>query len=72
MGKLSEYFKYDLWRVMRPLAYHGEGKTGPFFEGWYFKLISADQRQRLSIIPGIYIAKKKPGQPRLHSDHGRG
>ena len=57
MSKLSEYFKYDLWRVMRPLAYHGAGKSGPFFEGWYFKLISADGSKRLSIIPGIYTGK---------------
>ena len=52
-----EYFKYDLKRVMRPLAYHGAGKAGPFFEGWYFKLVAADGSQRLSVIPGIYIGK---------------
>ena len=40
---------------MRPLAYHGAGKSGPYFEGWYFKLIAADGRNRLSIIPGVYI-----------------
>ncbi len=52
-----EYVKYDLKRVMRPLAYHGAGKAGPFFEGWYFKLVAADGSQRLSVIPGIYIGK---------------
>jgi tocopherol cyclase len=57
MINLAEYFRYDIWRVMRPLAYHGAGKSGPFFEGWYFKLISADGSQRVSIIPGIYIGK---------------
>ena len=57
MNKYLEYLRYDLWRVMRPLAFHGSGKAGPYFEGWYFKLVSADGAQRLSIIPGIYIGK---------------
>ena len=55
MGKFTEYFLQDVWRVMRPLAYHGFGKSGPFFEGWYFKLISPDGAYRMSVIPGIYI-----------------
>ena len=55
MGKIAEYFLNDLWRVMRPLAYHGSEKAGPFFEGWYFKLISPDGTHRISVIPGIYI-----------------
>ena len=58
MGKIVEYFKYDLRRVMYPLAYHGAQKAGPFFEGWYFKMISADGKQRISIIPGIYTGKE--------------
>ena len=57
LRKTLEYFKYDLWRVMRPLAYHGEGKAGPFFEGWYFKLVSSDGGHRMSVIPGIYRGK---------------
>jgi tocopherol cyclase len=57
MKKIIEYFKYDLWRVMYPLAYHGEKKEGPFFEGWYFKLVSENGKNRISIIPGVYIGK---------------
>jgi len=57
MSQLTEYFKYDLRRVMRPLAYHGAEKSGPYFEGWYFKLISGNGNCRLSIIPGIYIGR---------------
>ena len=63
MNKYFEYFRYDLWSVLRPLAFHGDGKSGPFFEGWYFKLISADGAQRLSVIPGVYIGKEH------HDDH---
>jgi tocopherol cyclase len=57
MNKYLEYFRHDLWRVMRPLAFHGAGKSGPFFEGWYFKLVSADGIHRLSVIPGVYLGK---------------
>jgi tocopherol cyclase len=31
----------------RPAAYHGHGKTSDFFEGWYFKLVDASERNRL-------------------------
>ena len=41
-------------RFYTPGAYHGWGKRGVFFEGWYYKLISADLNKRLAIIPGIY------------------
>ncbi len=58
MGKIAEYFLHDLWRVMQPLAYHGSGKSGPFFEGWYFKLVSPEGKYRISVIPGIYIGKE--------------
>lgn len=54
MRKIFEYFKYDIWRVMKPEAYHGAGKSGPYFEGWYYKLVSSDGSSRISIIPGIY------------------
>lgn len=41
-----------LWR---PEAYHGSGIKGQFFEGWYFKLVNADQSQRWAIIPGVFL-----------------
>jgi tocopherol cyclase len=43
--------------VLNPDIYHGSHKTGPFFEGWYFKLIDASQQKRLCIIPGVYSGK---------------
>jgi len=35
--------------------YHGHGKPPPFFEGWYFKLVSEDECSRYAIIPGIIL-----------------
>jgi hypothetical protein len=39
-----------LWH---PDAYHGWGYTRRYFEGWYLKIVSRDQRQALAFIPGI-------------------
>lgn len=35
--------------------YHGHGKQAPFFEGWYYKLVSADETHRYAIIPGVFL-----------------
>ena len=40
--------------VAHPEAFHGTGKTGGFFEGWYVKLVSTDLKQRWAVIPGIF------------------
>jgi len=45
--------------VLHPEAYHGFGKKGPFFEGWYFKLIDPSAEQRWCIIPGVYISQNQ-------------
>lgn len=42
--------------VLNPEVFHGSGKKPPFFEGWYIKLISADEAHRYAIIPGIFLS----------------
>jgi hypothetical protein len=37
--------------------FHGWGKTKRYFEGWYFKLVDAEEKNVLAIIPGISIEK---------------
>lgn len=44
-----------LHRVLTPAMYHGHQARPPFFEGWYFKLISADESHRTAIIPGVIL-----------------
>lgn len=39
----------------RPRAYHGRTNRRPFFEGWYVKVVSADLRHRIAVIPGIFL-----------------
>ncbi len=43
--------------IMNPAIYHGHGKTAPFFEGWYYKLIAADESEKYAIIPGVFLGK---------------
>ena len=40
--------------TMNPAAYHGHGKKPPFFEGWYYKIVDAQERHRYAVIPGIF------------------
>ncbi|MEE4194959.1 MAG: tocopherol cyclase family protein [Anaerolineae bacterium] len=42
---------YDL--IHHPDRYHGELMKPPFFEGWYFKVVSADRQHAYAFIPGI-------------------
>jgi tocopherol cyclase len=45
--------------TLTPALYHGFGKKPPFFEGWYFKLVSADEKSKVAVIPGIIISGEK-------------
>jgi tocopherol cyclase len=50
--------------TLHPAWYHrprGVAGRGPFFEGWYFKLIDASERQRYAVIPGVFWGQE-PGQ----------
>ena len=58
MRKGASFILLDYFHsTLHPDLYHGTHKTGPFFEGWYFKLIDASQQKRWCIIPGVYIGK---------------
>jgi len=46
--------------INQPEIYQGFNRTQAYFEGWYFKLVSADQQTSLALIPGISLAKKDP------------
>jgi tocopherol cyclase len=42
--------------TFHPERYHGYEKKPPFFEGWYYKMVSADRATRYAIIPGIFLS----------------
>ncbi|HEX6888153.1 MAG TPA: tocopherol cyclase family protein [Candidatus Nanopelagicales bacterium] len=53
--------------TLRPAGFHGQGHLrrhahgraprGSYFEGWYVKLVSADRRTRLALIPGVFLSE---------------
>jgi tocopherol cyclase len=43
-----------LYETLHPEIYHGYRKQPPYFEGWYYKLISADEQTRYAVIPGVF------------------
>ncbi len=46
-----------LHTLFHPEIFQGYHRRPPYFEGWYFKLISADGQHRLAIIPGLFLAE---------------
>lgn len=48
----SDWLK-RLRATWHPDEYHGWGRSRRYFEGWYFKLVSPDEKHALAIIPGI-------------------
>jgi hypothetical protein len=42
-----------LYSLFNPELYHGWNQTKSYFEGWYFKMISADENSAFAIIPGV-------------------
>lgn len=44
--------------LFHPEQYHGWGRKKRYFEGWYYKLVDANQSQALAIIPGIAMDEK--------------
>jgi hypothetical protein len=44
--------------ILDPARYHGGPRTrGPFFEGWYYKLVDASGEVRRAVIPGIFLGE---------------
>jgi len=39
--------------LFHPERYHGWGRTKKYFEGWYYKVLTADENHAFAFIPGI-------------------
>jgi len=46
----------SLQSLFHPDRYQGWGKTKKYFEGWYFKLVNADETKAFAFIPGIAMS----------------
>jgi len=43
-------------RIFNQAIFMGEGHIAPYFEGWYFRMVSGNGRS-ISVIPGISLCK---------------
>ena len=39
--------------IFHPEQFQGRGKTNRYFEGWYYKVVNADETEAIAFIPGI-------------------
>jgi tocopherol cyclase len=46
-----------LQTILAPGTYHGTNQKPPFFEGWYYKIVSADESNKVAIIPGVILGQ---------------
>ncbi|MCJ7691023.1 MAG: hypothetical protein MUO60_17155, partial [Clostridiaceae bacterium] len=42
-------------KITHPLLFQGSSKSEEYFEGWYYKQISRDEKRVISFIPGISL-----------------
>jgi hypothetical protein len=57
--------------VLHPEGFHGGGVRSSYFEGWYVKLVSADQGARFAVIPGVFLDPKGVGEAFVQVLDGR-
>jgi hypothetical protein len=50
---------YSIKKTWRPALFQGHSKKKNYFEGWYFKMASADTSTVLAVIPGISLSRAK-------------
>ena len=46
-----------IYSTLNPGMYHGFKAKPPYFEGWYYKLVSADHTKQYAIIAGIILGE---------------
>jgi hypothetical protein len=49
-----------LYKLFHPEIFQGSLKAKDYFEGWYFKHVSADLEHAMAFIPGISLSANDP------------
>ena len=57
--------------LFNPEHFQGWGRKSKYFEGWYFKVVSADEGSAFAIIPGVAIDTDGKGQSFVQVLDGR-
>jgi len=61
------------WQAQwNPPGFHGWGRKRNYFEGWYIKLVTADRKQALAVIPGISYEASGAGKAFIQVMDGTG
>lgn len=50
---------YLISRLFNPEVFQGKYKTKNYFEGWYYKIVDADETNSFAFIPGVAYDKEK-------------
>ena len=62
---------YRLLKTWQPVRFQGANKKSRYFEGWYFKNVSADSAHIWSVIPGISIVDKNQAHAFIQLINGK-
>jgi len=62
---------YSLLKMWHPVHFQGRNKTSRYFEGWYFKNVSAHSEHIWSVIPGISIVDRNQSHAFLQLINGK-
>ncbi len=52
---------YILSKLLNPEIFQGKYKSKNYFEGWYYKIVSKDEKNSFAFIPGIAYDQKRNG-----------
>lgn len=62
-------YRSALYRKKHPEIFQGVHQKKNYFEGWYFKNVTASGQETYSIIPGVAFDKKKKGHAFIQVIH---
>lgn len=51
---------FNLLKIFNPELYQGRHKRNNYFEGWYYKQVTANQAYSIAFIPGVSLHTKDP------------
>ncbi|MGX7107857.1 tocopherol cyclase family protein [Facklamia miroungae] len=52
---------YFIKKLLNPELFQGKYQTKNYFEGWYYKLVTKDEKHSIALIPGIAYDKEGKG-----------
>ena len=61
----------NLQTLWHPERFQGWGKRRNYFEGWYYKMVSRDERTAVAVIPGVAMDKQGEGHSFIQVLDGR-